>query len=133
LNLVVNASEAMQGRGNLRIGLHQRRRIPTKRYALRPTPAADFIELTVGDSGPGITAENQLRLFEPFFTTKRSGSQAGTGLGLSLVYAIAQQDGLGLSVESEPDQGAIFTIVVPVLPGQDPVRETHSSQKANQP
>ncbi len=114
LNLVVNASEAMQGKGKLKITLHKRGGIPLKRYALRPTEAKEFIELSVADSGPGIAPENQLRLFEPFFTTKRSGAKAGTGLGLSLVHSIAEQDGLGLSVESEADKGATFTIVVPV-------------------
>jgi signal transduction histidine kinase len=114
LNLVVNASEAMAGNGKLKITLRRRSTMPTKLYALRPTAANDFVEMSVADSGPGIAPENQLRLFEPFFTTKRSGAKAGTGLGLSLVYSIAQQDGLGLSVESAADQGATFTIVVPV-------------------
>jgi len=116
LNLVVNASEAMLGNGRLKITLCRRNLVPEKLYALRPRAAKEFVEMTVADSGPGIAPEIQLRLFEPFFTTKRSGSKAGTGLGLSLVYAIAQQDGLGLSVESEPDKGAKFTIVIPVNP-----------------
>ena len=133
LNLVVNASEAMQGKGRLKIALHTRSSVPVKFYALRPNAAKYFVELAVADSGPGIAPENLLRLFEPFFTTKRAGAQAGTGLGLSLVYAIAQQDGLGLSVESEPDKGATFTIVVPVLADPTPVRETHSSQNPNAP
>jgi signal transduction histidine kinase len=121
LNLVVNASEAMQGKGKLKIALHRRDRRPVKRYALRPGEAEEFIELSVADSGPGIALENQLRLFEPFFTTKRSGAKAGTGLGLSLVYAICEQDGLGLSVDSAPEQGAMFTIVVPV---NDPISKS---------
>lgn len=128
LNLVVNASEAMEGNGKLKIAIHRLNRMPAKRYALRPTASTAFIELCVTDSGPGITLENQLRIFEPFFTTKRAGAQAGTGLGLSLVYSIAQQDGLGLSVESEPDKGATFTIVIPIDTETTPVRETHSSQ-----
>jgi len=115
LNLIVNASEAMQGSGRLKIAVQPRSYLPANRYALRPGDAKQFIELTVADSGPGIAPENLLRLFEPFFTTKRSGAKAGTGLGLSLVYSIAQQAGLGLSVESAPDQGATFKIVVPVL------------------
>jgi light-regulated signal transduction histidine kinase (bacteriophytochrome) len=52
-------------------------------------------------------------------------------LGLSLVYSIAQQDGLGLSVESELDKGATFSIVVPVQTEDRPVRETHSFQIGN--
>jgi signal transduction histidine kinase/DNA-binding beta-propeller fold protein YncE len=115
LNLIVNASEAMQGHGKLRIALHPRPTLPVKTYALRPNPAAQYLELAVVDSGPGIAPEIQPRLFEPFFTTKRAGAKAGTGLGLSLVFTIAQQDGLGLSVESEPNKGAAFTIVIPIL------------------
>jgi signal transduction histidine kinase len=115
LNLVVNASEAMQGKGKLKITLQPRPTLPAKTYALRPNPAAQYLELSVVDSGPGIAPEVQPRLFEPFFTTKRAGAKAGTGLGLSLVFTIAQQDGLGLSVESEPNRGATFTIVIPIL------------------
>ncbi len=126
LNLIVNASEAMQGQGKLKITVHARTQVPTKHFVLRPSAAAQFVELSVTDSGPGIAPEVRERLFEPFFTTKRSGAKAGTGLGLSLVYSIAQQDALGLAVESEPGKGAAFTILLPV-------RETHSSQTQSPP
>jgi signal transduction histidine kinase len=121
LNLIVNASEAMQARGRLRITLHERSSIPDRNYVLRPAPAARYVELTVADSGPGIATGIRDRLFEPFFTTKSSGAKAGTGLGLSLVYSVARQEELGLSVESEPGQGAAFVLLCPV-------RETHSFQ-----
>lgn len=114
LNLVVNASEAMQGKGKLKISVHSRGDLPQRNFVLRPAPAAHFVELSVSDSGPGIPAEIRDRLFEPFFTTKRSGAKAGTGLGLSLVYSIAQQENLGLNVESEPGKGAAFTIYFPL-------------------
>jgi len=133
LNLIVNASEAMQGKGKLKIALHPRPALPAKTYALRPHPAAQYLELSVVDSGPGIAPEIQPRLFEPFFTTKRAGAKAGTGLGLSLVFTIAQQDGLGLSVESEPTKGATFTLMIPVDSVVSPVRETHSAQTQNPP
>jgi signal transduction histidine kinase len=133
LNLIVNASEAMQGKGKLKITLHPRPALPPKTYALRPNPAAQYLELAVIDSGPGIAPEIRGRLFEPFFTTKRTGSKAGTGLGLSLVYNIAQQDGLGLSVESELTKGAMFTLMIPVDSVPTPVRETHSAQTPNAP
>jgi signal transduction histidine kinase len=126
LNLLVNASEAMQGEGRLEIVVRARPSLPAKNYVLRPGAAEDFVELTVADSGPGIAPEVIDRLFEPFFTTKRSGSKAGTGLGLSLVYAIAKNGELGLSVESETSCGAKFSVVMPAAP--TPVRETHSSQ-----
>jgi signal transduction histidine kinase len=126
LNLIVNASEAMQGQGKLKITVHARTQVPAKNFVLRPSAAAQFVELSVTDSGPGIATEVRDRLFEPFFTTKRSGSKAGTVLGLSLVYSIAQQDELGLAVESEPGKGAAFTLLLPV-------RETHSSQNTPPP
>lgn len=128
LNLLVNASEAMQGQGKLNIAVHTRSGLPELAYVLRPNAAARFVELRVSDSGPGITPEIRDRLFEPFFTTKRSGAKTGTGLGLSLVYSIAEQDGLGLSVDSEPGKGATFALVIPVEATASPVRQMHSSQ-----
>ncbi|MFO1488953.1 MAG: ATP-binding protein [Verrucomicrobiota bacterium] len=114
LNLVVNASEAMQGRGKLKISVHPRTGLPDRNFVLRPEPSEKFVELSVADSGPGISAEIRDRLFEPFFTTKRGGAKAGTGLGLSLVYSIAEQERLGLNVDGEPGKGAVFTIYFPV-------------------
>jgi signal transduction histidine kinase len=133
LNLIVNASEAMQGQGKLKISLLNRATLPPKPYVLRPKAAGHYLELSVTDSGPGIAPEIRDRLFEPFFTTKRSGAKAGTGLGLSLVYSIAQQDSLGLSVESELNKGATFSLVIPVDMLNSPVRDTHSSKTLNSP
>ena len=129
LNLLVNASEAMQGQGRLKIILRARDSLPSSLYVLRPRAAPQCLELGVVDSGPGIAPEIRNRLFEPFFTTKRGGAKVGTGLGLSLVYSIAQQAGLGLGVESEPGQGAKFTLLIPVE--APPVRETHSAKTPN--
>jgi len=123
LNLIVNASEAMQGQGRLRIVVQGRSTPAARSYVLRPASAEPVVEMSVMDSGPGIGRDVRERLFEPFFTTKRAGAKPGTGLGLSLVYSIAQQSGLGLHVESEPGQGATFTLVIPTAP----VREMHSS------
>ncbi len=132
LNLIVNASEAMQGQGKLKLTVHVRAQLPARSFALRPAAAPRFVELSVVDSGPGIPPEIQARLFEPFFTTKRSGAKAGTGLGLSLIYNIAEQDGLGVSVVSEPGNGATFTLTIPVAEAT-PVRETHSFQTSASP
>ena len=129
LNLVVNASEAMQGEGRLTIRLRPR---PAGEFAsliLRPRPAERHLELIVANTGPGISAEIRDRIFEPFFTTKRGGAKPGTGLGLSLVYSIAQQAGLGLGVESEPGRGTVFTVLLPVAAA--PVRESHSGGTDN--
>lgn len=126
LNLVVNASEAMQGTGKLKIVLRECSAAATEDFVLRPGRAGRRVELLVCDSGPGIAPEIRDRIFEPFFTTKSARTKAGTGLGLSLVYTIASENDLGLAVESEPGKGAIFRVVLAAAAA--PVRQTHSSQ-----
>ncbi len=111
LNLIVNASEAMAGQGTLSIKL--RRVSVAGTCLLAPRAAPGFIELMVGDSGPGIPTEVLPRIFEPFFTTKKLGARPGTGLGLATVYAMAEQDGLGLGVDTRSDTGTTFRILVP--------------------
>ncbi len=118
LNLIVNAAEAMGGSGDLRIAARRCPSLPDA-LVLSPRPAAAFHELSVTDSGPGIPPEIQGRIFEPFFTTKHRGVERGTGLGLSTVYAAAEQDGLGLAVQSPAGGGARFLVFVPLIP-QEP-------------
>ncbi|MBE7501062.1 MAG: hypothetical protein HS113_12280 [Verrucomicrobiales bacterium] len=113
LNLIVNAAEAMHGQGRLRLATRPRTD-PGQPLVLPPPPPPRFIELTVEDNGPGIPANLRDRIFEPFFTTKREGNRPGTGLGLSLVYTIAQQEGLGLALDTAPGQGTRFRLLIPV-------------------
>jgi signal transduction histidine kinase len=113
LNLLVNASEAMNGKGRLRISVDEVHQTDDE-FVLRPRPAASFVELAVADSGPGITPEFRQRIFEPFFSTKPRGASSGTGLGLSLVHGLAQQEGFGIRLESTPGKGTAFTILVPL-------------------
>ncbi|MBK7997595.1 MAG: hypothetical protein IPK15_02375 [Verrucomicrobia bacterium] len=113
LNLIVNAAEAMEGAGSLHISVRQVTALP-EQLVLRPTPATVFLELSVADSGPGIAPEILPRIFEPFYTTKHRGVVRGTGLGLSTVYTMAEQDGLGIAVNSNPGAGTRFSIFIPV-------------------
>jgi signal transduction histidine kinase len=112
LNLLVNAAEAMKGRGKLELAV-QCRQQPEGDFLLRPQAAPALVELRVADSGPGIAPEILPRIFEPFFTTKSAGAKQGAGLGLSMVYTIAEQEGLGIAVESQPGRGAVFRILLP--------------------
>jgi signal transduction histidine kinase len=112
LNLIVNASEAMGGKGKLKLSV--RPRFDGRARILTPRPAAEYVELIVQDFGPGISQEILPRIFEPFFSTKQSGQQHGPGLGLTTVYNIAQQDGLGLDVETAVGQGTSFRVLLPV-------------------
>ncbi|MFL5828977.1 MAG: response regulator, partial [Solirubrobacteraceae bacterium] len=75
-------------------------------------PAGPYVQLTITDTGTGISPEIQNRIFEPFFTTKDTGE--GTGLGLATVYGIVSEIGGGLSVQSEKGQGTTFTVYFPV-------------------
>lgn len=113
LNLVVNASEAMQGRGRLRIAARRRRDREHPRVILAPAVVPEYVEVTVEDNGPGIPADIRDRIFEPFFTTKRDGRRPGTGLGLSMVYTIAQAEGLGLVLETSTTEGTRFRVWIP--------------------
>lgn len=69
------------------------------------------VEISIADNGPGIAADILPRLFDPFFTTKDVGQ--GMGLGLFIVYEIIDEHGGCISVNSQPGQGARFTILLP--------------------
>ena len=73
---------------------------------------ADYVALSVRDTGPGMDAATLQRIFEPFFTTKPTGQ--GTGLGLSLSYDIVKAHGGELKVETGTGEGARFIIVLPL-------------------
>lgn len=98
MNLLINAQQAMDGKGG-------QVRMTTSR------PAPGRVEIRVRDTGPGIPQEIQSRLFEPFFTTKPAGK--GTGLGLSVTYGIVKDHKGEIRMESEPGQGAEFIISLP--------------------
>lgn len=82
--------------------------------ALKPAAAAEFIFVSVRDTGGGIAPEIKARIFEPFFTTKALSTKRGTGLGLSMVYELAKKMEAGLAVESAVGQGSTFTLILPV-------------------
>jgi signal transduction histidine kinase len=113
LNLIVNAAEAMGGAGSLRISVRGATNQPDS-LVLRGKESPSYVELDVADSGPGIAPEILPRIFEPFYTTKHRDVVRGTGLGLSTVYSISEQDGLGLAVETEAGKGTRFRVFIPV-------------------
>jgi two-component system NtrC family sensor kinase len=97
VNLVVNALQAMDGKGKLTLGV-------------APVPPGR-VRLSVADSGPGVKPEIAKRIFEPFFTTKPEGK--GTGLGLSICYQIADDHGGSIRLEPGVDRGASFVVELP--------------------
>ncbi len=119
LNLIVNASEAMQGTGQLTIAVRTATPHRAAACLLPPHAAPEYVEISVTDSGPGIPRDIADRIFEPFFTTKNASNEHGTGLGLSMVYTIAERDGIGLALRSVPGEGATFSLFLAA-----PVRES---------
>ncbi len=113
LNLILNASDALGGAGEVSVVSRLAEALPAN-PVLAPNLASRYVLLEVRDRGVGISPENLPRLFEPFFTTKSFSSKRGTGLGLSMVYEFAKAQGCGLHVESELLRGSTFTVIVPV-------------------
>jgi signal transduction histidine kinase/BarA-like signal transduction histidine kinase len=105
LNLVINAEQAMlsaHGRGTL---------------VVRTWHDADgeALILEINDDGPGVAADMQSKIFDPFFTTKEVGK--GTGLGLTVAYAIIQEHGGRIRLESAHGRGASFFVELPITGG----------------
>jgi len=98
LNLITNAIQAMkaQGAGTIKLSTWSEQ---------------SKVHIRVQDDGPGISEEVRDRLFDPFVTTKPPGQ--GTGLGLSICYGIVKRYDGEIRVESEPGQGATFTVTLP--------------------
>jgi two-component system NtrC family sensor kinase len=106
LNLMINAEQAMltaNGRGTLVVRTWH-------------DAGHESVILEINDDGPGIPEELQPKIFDPFFTTKEVGK--GTGLGLTVAYAIVQEHGGRLRLESRPNSGASFYVELPISGGK---------------
>jgi two-component system NtrC family sensor kinase len=98
-NIVLNAAEAMEGKGELTV-------------ATRMTVDNEYIEIEFSDTGCGIPAEYREKIFDPFFTTKEVGR--GTGLGLAVSHGIISSHKGTVEVKSERGKGTTFFIRLPV-------------------
>ncbi len=117
MNLAVNARDAMPDGGTLLVETTELL-LPT----MLTTETGEFraghaVQLTVSDTGQGMTEDVRARVFEPFFTTKGVGK--GTGLGLATVYGIIRQAGGHVEVTSAPGHGATFRVLLPAASAEE--------------
>lgn len=115
INLVVNARDAIADGGTIRVltrnlSLQEKPRDLVCSDSIAP---GEYVELSVEDTGSGISEAIQKRLFQPFFTTKDVGS--GTGLGLFAVASAARQAGGAVALTSELGKGSSFRMLLPAL------------------
>jgi PAS domain S-box-containing protein len=106
-NVVINANEAMAGRGTVNVSA-KNMDIPPKANLLLPK-GGRFVLIDIQDSGKGISGQNLEKIFDPYFTTKDKGS----GLGLATSYTIIKNHGGIIGVSSELNRGTTFTIFLP--------------------
>jgi signal transduction histidine kinase len=101
-NLILNAIDAMENGGTLRIATHY--------HTNKSVKENTYVEIIFEDTGCGIPPEILEKVFEPFYTTKDSG----TGLGLFISYGIIEKHGGTIDIKSSPDKGTKFKICLPV-------------------
>jgi signal transduction histidine kinase/ActR/RegA family two-component response regulator len=123
LNLVVNAKDAMAGKGKLTI--ETANAFVDEAYSQQNAeiPVGQYIQVAVSDTGSGMPRDIQEKAFDPFFTTKEPGQ--GTGLGLSQVYGFVKQSGGHVKIYSEVGEGTTIKIYLPrAHVAVDPANET---------
>lgn len=125
-NLVINASQAMEGGGTITIR-GKNKVIPNDtESSLAP---GKYVELQFSDQGCGIPEEHLSKIFDPYFSSKKSGS----GLGLAISYSIIKNhDGL-IQVHSRVDTGTTFSIYLPAFSLGKDIQSTYSDNKTTSP
>jgi PAS domain S-box-containing protein len=116
VNLALNASDAMPNGGKITIRVTTVMLDAAFVQAHQPMEAGRYVELSVADTGHGMTPETRARIFDPFFTTKDVGR--GTGLGLAMVYGTVKHCGGFIVVDSEAHKGSVFHLYFPATAHQ---------------
>ena len=122
VNLAVNARDAMNGSGRLKISTEN---VKVSANEVGDIRGGEYVRISVSDTGCGMPPEVKERAFEPFFTTKPVGK--GTGLGLSQIFGFAHQSGGEVGIESQVGKGTTVSIYLPRSAAEPPIR-LHSPQ-----
>jgi PAS domain S-box-containing protein len=113
INLLTNASEAMQSGGNVYISTRMESSSDnTIKY--KNVPDGDYAVISVSDEGVGISKADQKRIYEPFFTSKVMG-KSGTGLGMAVVWGTVQDHNGYIEMKSKIGEGTTFDLYLPAL------------------
>ena len=133
INLAVNARDAMENGGKLVIRTKNFFTQDSFKCIYDMAHPGDYVLIEVSDTGTGIEPDIIENIFEPFFTKKgdfqkKSGSNSGTGLGLSTVYGIVKQTGGFINVVSEIGKGSTFQIFIPRYVGNESISTQSNEQ-----
>ncbi|MCP4679242.1 MAG: response regulator [Deltaproteobacteria bacterium] len=129
MNICINAADSINGQGRIAI-VSKNISVPhLENETTSGLEPGEYIEITVSDTGSGMSKETLGKIFEPFFTTKPKGE--GTGLGLSMVYGVIKNHGGAINVDSESDGGTTMSIRLPVFPHSDGKIEKHKSKRTS--
>jgi len=120
MNLIVNASEAIEGKGTVAVStINRYLDQPLKGY--EDVRIGEYVVLAISDDGSGISPQDLERIFEPFYTKKVMG-RSGTGLGMAVVWGSVKDHGGYIDVQSHEEKGTVFTLYFPAnrgdLPGE---------------
>jgi two-component system cell cycle sensor histidine kinase/response regulator CckA len=118
VNLVINARDAITGRGQIEICTRRTSVAGRSLQDLDALPCGEYACIEVKDTGVGMSEDVQRRLFEPFFTTKPPGR--GTGLGLATSFGIVRQHEGGIRVDSRVGRGTIMRVLLPLAAAAQP-------------
>jgi PAS domain S-box-containing protein len=129
MNLAVNARDAMPTGGRLTIETRNVDLDDSYCHARPEVKAGRYIQVSVTDTGCGMTADVKSHVFEPFFTTKEPGQ--GTGLGLATVYGVVKQSNGYVYVYSETGRGTAFKIYLPRI--SEAVKAPNSAPPSRSP
>jgi signal transduction histidine kinase len=115
LNLLINAKDAMDGNGLIRVSTQRKKHINEK----------EFILIEMEDTGKGIDEELRLKIFEPYFSTKEK--ESNLGMGLYLVDRVIKEHGGFIEIESEKEKGTKFSLYIPIpstIVAKEAIKET---------